>query len=242
LYHATFPLGRAALVTVLAVLAIWIAQVALAAAGTPTIIAVAAAYVLPLGALLVPRAARTRVAIRGAPVRFFIGAALVGASMWILDFALVQLLHRPGDAAPLERVVESAPLLPTILALALAPAIGEELVFRGLLARALGARLGLALAAPISAVAFSLFHVNPIQIVATLPLGVVLAILAIRADSVFPSMLAHACNNVMAILISRDALPRLGEWLFDRPAVAVGAAAVTSAVGIALAARPRPQP
>ena len=75
------------------------------------------------------------------------------------------------------------------------------------------------------------------QALPTLTLGFLLAVIAIRADSVLPTMLAHALNNVLAIVISRAELPALGGWLDRHPALALAGGAGATACGIAIAAR-----
>lgn len=106
-----------------------------------------------------------------APLRFWIAATLVGVTAWYVDFALVTWISPPGDAAHLTTFVEELSLGSAAVAIAIAPALTEELFFRGVLARAF-ARRATAGAIVASAFVFSLYHINPIQIVATFPLGV----------------------------------------------------------------------
>jgi membrane protease YdiL (CAAX protease family) len=135
----------------------------------------------------------------------------------------------------LSRLIERPPLVAAIAMFAAVPAVCEELVFRGVFARALGRDLPLAGAAAISAAVFSAYHLSVAQALPTLTLGVALAILAIRSGSVLPAMLAHAINNAAAIAVSRDEVPALSGWLADHPIAALAIAIVVAAGGLALA-------
>lgn len=94
-------------------------------------------------------------------------------------------------------------LLPALLIIAVLPAIFEETVFRGVLTGTMG-RSGWSTAAVtlISGALFSLFHHNPEQTVYQFICGVCYALLALRAGSVLPSMLAHLCNNALILFLT----------------------------------------
>lgn len=72
--------------------------------------------------------------------------------------------------------------------------IFEEIIFRGLLLKAIQP-FGEMTAIIISAVAFAMFHLNPMQFPTALATGLLLGYLAVRTKSIFPSMLAHIVNN-----------------------------------------------
>ena len=116
--------------------------------------------------------------------------------------------------AELDRVAREAsertPAL-VLLAIGLAPALGEELLFRGFLLRWLALRLAGPAAVLGSAALFGLAHGDPVHGVAAFLLGVYLAALARRAGSLRAPMLCHAANNVVALLGVRGSLPALGD-------------------------------
>lgn len=94
-------------------------------------------------------------------------------------------------------------ILPALLVIALLPAICEETLFRGILARKMyGGGWGLAPVVFISGALFSLFHGRPEQTVYQFLCGVCFSLTAIRAGSVLPSMLAHFCNNAAILVMS----------------------------------------
>jgi membrane protease YdiL (CAAX protease family) len=217
------------LVLVPAELRLFAAQAALAVV---PIVGVAVAHpVHPLSAL----------GLRAARPRFFVAAIAIGATAWYLNTRLVELLPLPErQIRALEDLVRRPSLGGALAMFALVPALCEEIVFRGVLARALGRPLPIAWAAAISSVVFAAYHLSLVQALPTLTLGFVLAVLAIRADSVLPAMLAHAINNALALAISRDELPALADWLGRHPALALAGSATATAWGIAITLRGPP--
>jgi membrane protease YdiL (CAAX protease family) len=101
---------------------------------------------------------------------------------------LNQLATGPGFVLLLFVVVVGAPLI-------------EELFFRGLLLRSLGARFGPAWAVAGSAVAFGLAHYEPLQFLGLAAFGVVLAVLAWRTGRLGPSLVAHAVFNLATMVV-----------------------------------------
>jgi hypothetical protein len=108
---------------------------------------------------------------------------------------------------------EAGPLHPGLvwLALGLAPALGEELLFRGFLLRLLATRWPGARAVLGSAALFGAAHLDPVHGVAAFLLGVYLAALVARADSLWPAVLCHVVNNSLAAAGSAGLLPELGQ-------------------------------
>jgi membrane protease YdiL (CAAX protease family) len=200
----------------------------------------AALAVVPIAAVLVlyPGRVLAVLGLRRARPRLLLAALAIGATAWYVNVRIVSLLPVPErEAEVLEDIVGRASLLHALVTFALLPALCEELLFRGVLARSLGRRLPLAAAVAISAVVFSAYHMSLVQALPTLLLGGVLAALAIRADSVLPAMLTHATNNAIAIAISRGELAAVAGWIDRNATLAlIGCAAVTAG-GIAVALR-----
>ena len=78
--------------------------------------------------------------------------------------------------------------------------IAEEFLFRGMLLRLLRTKMKLVAAVGVSAVLFALLHFIPALVPALLGMGVVLAVVADRYDSLYPAMLVHALNNGIAVI------------------------------------------
>lgn len=84
---------------------------------------------------------------------------------------------------------------------AIAAPIAEEFLFRGLLYPLLRNRYSVRAAVGVSAFAFAFVHFLPPLIPALLVMGIILAILVERFQSLYPAMLVHALNNTVALLV-----------------------------------------
>jgi len=168
-------------------------------------------------------------------MRFVAAAILIGLTAWYLNMRLVMWLQPPVDELRrLEHLVDTAPLAEALLMLAVLPPLCEELLFRGVFARSLATRLPIWVAVGLSAALFSAYHLSLVQAPATFTLGVAFAILAIRADSAVPSMIAHALNNALAVLVSRDEMAGVAHWLGAHPDASLAICGTTTSAGMAL--------
>lgn len=203
-------------------------------------IAQAALLVIPVSAIAMLRLERPWAALglRGSRARWIAAGVALGATLWYVNMQLVALLPVPArEVRTLEALVEAPPLLGAIALFALVPAVCEEVMFRGVLARALGRQMPIGIAAALSALVFAAYHLSIVQALPTLTFGFGLAVIAIRADSVVPTIVAHAINNTIAIVLSRDALPGATAWLIGHPTLAFAGCVLISALAIAAAAR-----
>ena len=100
-----------------------------------------------------------------------------------------------GNLELIQKSAEGQPLVVLIPVLALIPAVGEELICRGILLRSIR-RPVLAIGA--SALAFAALHMDPVHIAGVFPLGVLLAWLGWRTGSIFVPIAAHFANNAIA--------------------------------------------
>jgi len=133
--------------------------------------------------------------------------ALHGAVVWL------GLLEGTTLAEIDEVVREVSPAHPALvwLAVGLAPAVGEELLFRGLLLRLLASRWPGAIAVFGSAALFGAAHLDPVHGAAAFLLGGYLAAVAQRAGSLRPTLLLHAVNNSLAVAGGAGLVPELGD-------------------------------
>ena len=79
--------------------------------------------------------------------------------------------------------------------LAAAPAICEELLFRGVVLTALRDRFRPKTGVIISSLLFSVYHLNPAQMPTAFVLGLILGWLTLRSGSIWPAILVHALHN-----------------------------------------------
>lgn len=96
------------------------------------------------------------------------------------------LAHGWGDVLLILVVVVGAPVV-------------EELFFRGLLLRALQARVGSVAAVVVSGILFGLAHFEPLQLPVLAGFGVVLGVVALRTGRLGPGIFAHAAFNALAV-------------------------------------------
>jgi membrane protease YdiL (CAAX protease family) len=75
----------------------------------------------------------------------------------------------------------------------------EEPIFRGLAMRGLGSATGKRAAIWITALAFTLFHLDPVGLLERFLIGAVLGYMAWRAGALLPGMCAHAAFNSTAV-------------------------------------------
>ncbi len=76
----------------------------------------------------------------------------------------------------------------------------EELIFRGLILQGFKRNYNNFTAVFVSAILFSLFHLNPWQMPATFVLGLLLGWLMIRTNSLILAILGHSINNLLVLL------------------------------------------
>ena len=210
----------------------------------PPELALIAAQALLVGVPLIavaiahPQRPLAALGLRGARLRFVLAAIAIGATAWYVNIRLAALLPLPErQTRALEQLVERPSLVRALAMYALVPALCEEVLFRGLLARALGRRMALAAAAGLSALVFAAYHVSVVQALPTLSLGFLLGLIAIRADSVMPAITTHAINNVLAIAMSRGELPGIAGWLDRHPTLALAGCATATCAAIVVVVR-----
>lgn len=171
--------------------------------------------------------------------RVLAGAALVGVSFWFLDVTVFGRLSErwmsPTEAHRLtDPIVGPTPLGLKLVVLALFPAVCEELLVRGAVARGLRPRLGLVGAALVSAAYFALLHGSVARALPVGVFGVVLAVIALRAESTAASTLTHCLNNAAVVVVAQPALAGVGQALADHEIAAGLMAGALSAAGMAL--------
>ena len=131
---------------------------------------------------------------------FFAATALNGATQLILRF-LNTNMEQLMIALP---QVQGWRLYALLLLMAVIPAVAEETMFRGALLNAWkpsGAKRALWH----TALLFSLIHLQPNNLPALLFLGLLLGSVSLTTGSVYPAIVVHAVNNLIAVLLSNIA-------------------------------------
>ena len=85
-----------------------------------------------------------------------------------------------------------------IFVIALLPAIGEELIFRGAVGRILIANLGLTGGVLLTSFLFGWLHIHPVHALSVMPLGLAIHLVYLWSRSIWLPMLLHFLNNTWA--------------------------------------------
>ncbi len=144
---------------------------------------------------------------RRASGREYVGAALLGLGFipWVQTLVVMQNHVWPRSMAGQE--ANNAFMLPLLLhypvamtlALPLAAAFSEELLFRGTLQRALVKRMPVWLAVGLASLLFAAVHFDVQGFLVRTLLGILLAALVLRGRSIFPAMLTHFVYDAVLI-------------------------------------------
>ena len=103
------------------------------------------------------------------------------------------------------------------VAIALLPALFEEIFFRGVLLKGLRgfSKAGVIL---LCGGLFALYHQNPAQTLYQFCCGVAFALVAVKAGSIFPTVLSHFLNNFFILLLEKQGVssfsPTVTAWIF----------------------------
>lgn len=112
---------------------------------------------------------------------------------------LIYIITKKAPAVSMDIGTQWWEVLITIVLVSVLPAIGEEVLFRGGVARGLK-RKNYLFAILMSGLMFSIFHGNAAQTVHQFFIGMVFAYLYFVTGSLIASMLAHLLNNLFAVL------------------------------------------
>lgn len=108
--------------------------------------------------------------------------------------------------------------------------ISEEGLFRGFLQVTLEQKGDATRAVLLSAVTWTLIHMNPYWAIQIFVTGVVIGFLAWRSDSIFPAIIVHAINNLLAVLFLNLKLEGVLGWYLWKEHVAPWTLAVAAAL------------
>ena len=146
---------------------------------------------------------------RGAKPQYYLIAVLMQFgllfSLGELNTLFISFLEKLGytSSASVLPPLEGGWLALTLLVVALLPAVFEETLFRGILARNMqGAGWGTAVTILLSGALFSLFHGRPEQTIYQFLCGCCFALIAVRSGSILPTVLSHLINNAAILILS----------------------------------------
>lgn len=138
---------------------------------------------------------------------------LVGAFVaWIGAYALtmavsmllVPFMEESAKAlAPMEEMFLSQPLPLLVLVIAVMPAVGEELMFRGYIYGSLKDKTKNIVAILLSSALFGIYHMSLIKFFSTSLLGLFFVLVVSETGTIFSSMLMHFMNNFVSVLLTK---------------------------------------
>ncbi|MCI0515440.1 CPBP family glutamic-type intramembrane protease [candidate division KSB1 bacterium] len=139
----------------------------------------------------------------------------MGVVIWISQWQIKLFPAAEKIGEILEKILnlkqQGIPVGLGIFIFAVSPAICEEVLFRGILLSALKPRLSATLTISLVALLFGLFHLQIFRLLPTALIGVYLTYVVYYSGSIWLSMIGHALNNGLALLIL--AYPELFTWL-----------------------------
>ncbi len=158
-----------------------------------------------------------------------IGFSMIGQILAILELNVLNAIQFPyysPDFSTTDYTLFETVLI-NLYVCVLGPVM-EELIFRGFMLRSLQ-KHGVSFAAVFTALMFTLYHMNLVQLCVPMLVGLYLAMLTIRTDSLVPAICCHILNNSLAMLT--DYLAPLDEvwslvFLIVESAIFIGILAI----------------
>lgn len=141
--------------------------------------------------------------------------------------SILSTLIFPNDISEYLYQAIDSPLIYSVLAVAVIPAIFEELFFRGIIFSQLK-NLSLKKASIIAGLLFGLGHFNPQQFLYAFAMGTLACVVVYITKSIFPTMILHFTINFSQLMLSRIDYSELPEDL----STTIGEAASVSNMSI----------
>lgn len=137
----------------------------------------------------------------------FVGSAFLAVGVYLINIMLAGGLMKlfPQSAENVETTFsgimgDNVPA--AFLVIALAPAVCEEMLFRGLILHSLKARYRVVSAIAITAALFGAYHMSLVKFIPTGLLGAVLCYVVWKTGSIYPAMLMHFLNNACSVSVT----------------------------------------
>ena len=108
--------------------------------------------------------------------------------------------------------------------------IAEEILFRGVILDGLKSGFSTLICALVCGALFSLYHQNPVQTAYQFCCGFAYALLALRAGSVLPTILAHFLNNAFILILNKCGVTAFPISVFIPLMIVSGLCLVTTLV------------
>jgi len=140
----------------------------------------------------------------------------VSAFLGILTNYVLTRLVPELPPFPIAPAMDFKDLIMQIMVIGVSAAIAEEIMFRGLILKSYE-EAGTIRAVIFSGFLFGMMHLNPQNLLSTSFLGMLIALIVVRTNSIFMGMVAHFINNTIAVTLLYLS-SGLGEVLPDESA------------------------
>ena len=197
---------------------------------------IAIVVTLALTLKVVKQPVREILPVKTHPKYYLIGVLLIFGLIFSLLYAneyLIRLFELMGykRRPPFTPDVSGWKVVPALLAIAVIPAVMEEILFRGILLNNAEEGAGTVRAIFLSGFCFALYHGSVEQTIYQFICGCLFAFLALRSRSVAPTIVIHFLNNAVIIVLMACGLIDEGGMLI-MPKTAEIIVSVLSAVSL----------
>lgn len=137
----------------------------------------------------------------------YLGAAVLIVGLLLLNIVITAGLVSlfPESAVNVETTFSDIlgdDALAALIVIAAAPAVCEEMLFRGVIFHSLKAKYRVSSSMVITASLFGIFHMSLVKFIPTGLLGLALCIVVWWTDSIYPAMLMHFINNAVSVALT----------------------------------------
>lgn len=157
-----------------------------------------------------------------------IGTGMISSIIYLTYSTIIKyygiIIPEPDFSFPTQSIY----LILFLIYVCLLGPILEEIIFRGFILKSMQ-KYGNLTAIIVSSILFSMFHLNLVQFVNPVLMGIVLAFITIKSKSIVPSIIAHIFNNTITFIVAGISLLQMPllESIFGAIYLLVGVSALT---------------
>lgn len=172
----------------------------------------------------------------------FLGALFIILGMYpiniVVSYILISLFPQSADnVVTTFSAIMDGNIVSIFLVIALAPAICEEMLFRGMIYHSMKSRYRTPVAIGIVAALFGIYHMSLVKFIPTGLLGLALCYVVYKTGSIYTSMMMHCINNAFSVAVTY--YPEQIEKIFPilyRESMSLADALLFSGAGLVLLA------
>ena len=131
-----------------------------------------------------------------------------GLSVWLVNFGILGLVESSGvfqsafdKFAETTSLITEGSLFSAFLVAGIIAPFAEEFLFRGVIYRTLNRYFSITTSILVQAILFGIFHGNMVQGVYATFLGIVFGYITYKSKSLWPAVIAHMSNNILALTL-----------------------------------------